>query len=340
LVVLVLERSLELVVALAATLEAGAAYVPLDPEAPPERLAYQIADARPVAILTCGDLAGRCRPAGDEPPILLLDADGDESLAAFSDAPLPERALPENLAYVIYTSGSTGRPKGAMNTREGLDNLVAWHLRAYAVTAADRSTLLAAPSFDASTWEIWPALAAGARLLIADDATRLAPEPVRDWLAAESATLAFLPTPLAEATLALPSPRGTSLRVLLTGGDRLRAAPRPAPPFLVVNHYGPTEATVVATACPVSSSWPVFRSDAAISPVPISPPTASSPIRSRWCPAPGSTGPATSRASRTTARSTSSAASTTRSSCAASASSSARSKPPSPSIPRSPRRRS
>src|SRR6185295_3098977 len=254
LVVLVLERSLELVVALAATLEAGAAYVPLDPEAPPERLAYQIADARPVAILTCGDLAGRCRPAGDEPPILLLDADGDESLAAFSDAPLPERALPENLAYVIYTSGSTGRPKGAMNTREGLDNLVAWHLRAYAVTAADRSTLLAAPSFDASTWEIWPALAAGARLLIADDATRLAPEPVRDWLAAESATLAFLPTPLAEATLALPSPRGTSLRVLLTGGDRLRAAPRPAPPFLVVNHYGPTEATVVATASPVTAT--------------------------------------------------------------------------------------
>ncbi|HXU31535.1 MAG TPA: condensation domain-containing protein, partial [Thermoanaerobaculia bacterium] len=199
-------------------------------------------------------LAGRCRPAGDEPPILLLDADGNESLAAFSDAPLPERALPENLAYVIYTSGSTGRPKGAMNTREGLDNLVAWHLRAYAVTAADRSTLLAAPSFDASTWEIWPALAAGARLLIADDATRLAPEPVRDWLAAESATLAFLPTPLAEATLALPSPRGTSLRVLLTGGDRLRAAPRPAPPFLVVNHYGPTEATVVATASPVTAT--------------------------------------------------------------------------------------
>ena len=150
---------------------------------------------------------------------------------------------------MIYTSGSTGGPKGVSISHGSLANLVRWHNRTYGVTARDSVTQLAGLGFDAAVWELWPSLVAGARISLPNEEAREFPERLLAWLGTEFITVAFLPTPLAEQVLALEHPPGgLALRVLLTGGDRLRHYPRPGLGFELVNHYGPTESTVVATA--------------------------------------------------------------------------------------------
>jgi amino acid adenylation domain-containing protein len=155
---------------------------------------------------------------------------------------------PESLAYVIYTSGSTGKPKGVELTHANLLNLVDWHIGAFGVTAADRASQVAGLGFDAAGWEIWPSLAAGASLHIADELTRRSPHALRDWLVAEKITISFVPTVLAEQLLHAKWPAGTALRTLLTGADTLHRRPASGLPFVLVNNYGPTECTVVATS--------------------------------------------------------------------------------------------
>ncbi|HEX5759683.1 MAG TPA: amino acid adenylation domain-containing protein, partial [Thermoanaerobaculia bacterium] len=258
-----LERSPELVVAELAALKAGGAYLPLDPAYPPERLAFMLSDAGVAALVTDRALAGRA--AGAAVPVLVLE-ELEAELAALPGGDLPDAAEPGDaagrLAYVIYTSGSTGRPKGVEVAHGGLANLVAWHRQVYGVAAGDRATLLAGPAFDASVWEVWPYLAAGASLHVPDAETRADPERLLNWLAAERVTLAFLPTPLAEAVMELPAPAGLALSALLTGGDRLRRAPAAGLPYRLVNHYGPTESTVVATAGDVPPAPPDGRAAA------------------------------------------------------------------------------
>ncbi len=247
----VLDRSAELAVAVLAVLEAGGAYVPLDPANPAERLAWQLEDAwagSPVrALLTRSELA---ESLGVRDARTLCVDRGLERLAPWGEPPLPVPA--ERAAYVIYTSGSTGKPKGVVISHGALANLVEWHCHTYRVAASDRAALVAGPGFDASVWEMWPYLAAGASLRVPTEEIRSAPDRLVRWLAAEGITIAFLPTPLAEAALAESWPQQTRLRILLTGGDRLRRGPRPGLPFILHNHYGPTEGAVVATAAPVA----------------------------------------------------------------------------------------
>jgi amino acid adenylation domain-containing protein len=235
-VALLLDRSPELVIGALGTLMAGAAYLPLDPAYPPERLRYMLEDAKASAVLT-----EPWREVSTTVPVLSLGSEEEP------DLPLPS-VDPWNLAYVIYTSGSTGRPKGVELTHKGLANLASWHRALYEVTPADRATLLAGTAFDASVWEVWPYLLSGASLHVVGEEVRGTPAPLLRWLAEQKITLAFLPTPLAEACLAEEMPEGLALRALLTGGDKLHRAPRPGLPFRLVNHYGPTENTVVATA--------------------------------------------------------------------------------------------
>jgi len=177
----------------------------------------------------------------------VLDSDGLDSDRYSRVAPVTDTKSGD-LAYTIFTSGSTGRPKGVLVTHANLLNLVSWHRRAFNVTAADRATLHASPGFDASVWEMWPYLAAGASLYVVDDAIRTTPEPLRDWIVVNKITICFLPTALAECMMELPWPSESTLRVLLTGADTLRRCPPHDLPFALVNNYGPTECTVVATS--------------------------------------------------------------------------------------------
>ncbi|PYS95981.1 MAG: hypothetical protein DMF50_06440 [Acidobacteria bacterium] len=250
LVGLCLESSAAMVVGALGILKAGGAYMPLDPAHPRDRLASLLNDARPRLLVTAGCFADRL-PRGAW-RLITLDAERRRS----DPEPPGLRRLPpsaRHLAYVIYTSGSTGRPKGVQITHGGLLNLLRWHLRAFAITARDRTTQIAAVGFDAAVWELWPSLAAGASVHIPEEAIRQEPEALRDWLVSERISVTFLPTPMAERMMALPWPADTALRTMLTGADTLHRYPPPDLPFVVVNNYGPTECTVVATSGPVPS---------------------------------------------------------------------------------------
>ncbi|MDQ0791667.1 non-ribosomal peptide synthetase [Streptomyces sp. B1I3] len=258
-VVLATTRSPEMVVGMLAVLQAGAAYIPVDPGYPAERLEFLIGDAGARLVLTEPEvrsgLPGLDCPATDIPH----DEDGGE------ERPVPVPTDGSDLAYCIYTSGSTGLPKGVEIPHEGLSNLVAWHRETYGLTSADRTTQIAGTAFDASVWEIWPTLTTGAELHLAVEGHSSAAELV-EWLTGAGITVSFLPTPLAELVIAEEWPTGTRLRYLLTGGDRLHRHPPAGLPFTLVNHYGPTECTVVATAGEVpagaedrepSIGWPI-----------------------------------------------------------------------------------
>ncbi len=237
-----LPRSLELVVAVLAVLKAGGAYVALDPRTPKERLAFQLGDSgAPVLLTARGPLSELAASKGI---LCVFPEEMPDEAAAEPGA----EVAPGNLAYVIYTSGSTGVPKGVEISHGSLRSLVDWHVRAFGVAAPDRTTLLAGVGFDASVWEMWPCLAMGAALVVVPDEVRATPAALIAWLAREEVTVSFLPTPLAEAVLPLTWPQGTSLRFLLAGGDRLHQPPPPSLPFTLVNNYGPTEGTVVATS--------------------------------------------------------------------------------------------
>jgi amino acid adenylation domain-containing protein len=230
------ERSPELAIAALAVLKAGGAFVLLDPSHPAERLAYQLEDSQvPVLLTRRGPLADRAAGQG----IACLfphEAEGnDEAEEGF----LPAPALsPGNLAYVIYTSGSTGQPKAVEIPHAGLMNLVRWHQAFYGLVPEDRATMVASPAFDASVWEIWPYLAAGASLHIPDDETRLSPARMIRWWAEEGITLTFLMTPLAEQVLEETVPPGLDLRLraVVTGGDRLHRRPAAGTPLRLMNH--------------------------------------------------------------------------------------------------------
>lgn len=243
-------RSIALVVGALGVLKAGAAYLPLSPCAPVSQTNFELDDAGAKVILT-GTRCGHSFDAGSR-TVICLDEDGrvqssrpvQPEMSSVTDAP----NRPENLAYIIYTSGSTGKPKGVEVTHANLLNLVRWHHEAFELKPSDRMSLLASIEFDASVWEMWPVLCAGASLHIPDDMTKQDPEGLRDWLIDKEITISFVPTPMAERLISLPWPHSTRLRTLLTGGDTLHVRPRASTPFRVVNNYGPTECTVVATS--------------------------------------------------------------------------------------------
>ena len=158
---------------------------------------------------------------------------------------------PSDLAYVIYTSGSTGDPKGVEITHANLSHLINWHLKDFRLTHKDRTSHLASLGFDAAVWEIWPTLCAGATLCIASDPVRLSTDLLQQWLIKEQITISFVPTIQATALIDREWPSRIALRFMLTGADVLPRGPRKRIPFVLVNNYGPTECTVVATSGPV-----------------------------------------------------------------------------------------
>ena len=244
---LCLPRCLDMVVGALGILKAGGAYLPIDPAWPPDRIAFVLEDARSPVLIINASLARQI------PNLRQVIVDpGAREITGQSDAMPHAKIRRDDLAYVIYTSGSTGQPKGVEIPHGGLINLVSWHCEAFSLTFADRASHLAGLGFDAAVWELWPYLAAGASVHLVDEFNRTTAELLRDWLAAHRITISFVPTPLAEELLRLKWPENTALRVMLTGGDTLHHYPPAGLPFVLVNNYGPSECTVVATSGAIS----------------------------------------------------------------------------------------
>jgi amino acid adenylation domain-containing protein len=156
--------------------------------------------------------------------------------------------LAPGVHYVVLTSGSTGTPKPVVVDSAALAGIVAWYQHYTELGPSDRHSMFLHPSFDAHMMELWGVLCAGATLVVAPEATRADLGALTGWWREEAITVTALPTPVAEALLNSSWPAGLSLRHLMTGGDRLHAWPGPDVTATVHNAYGPSEATVLATA--------------------------------------------------------------------------------------------
>jgi len=238
-----LERSADMVLAILAVLKAGAAYVPVDPAYPADRIRYMLEDTGATVVITSGNIL----TAIADVVLIKLDEDLDEIRKYPAIAP-GVAVTADSLAYVIYTSGSTGQPKGVMIEHHGLANLVHWHVRAYQVTFRSKATAVSGVGFDAFGWEVWPYLATGAAVHLLDDETRLQMSSLVMLHLQQGITHAFIPTALVQEFIQASSVKITSLQYLLTGGDQLSATDISGLTYKVVNNYGPTENSVVTTS--------------------------------------------------------------------------------------------
>nr|QEO73559.1 condensation domain-containing protein [uncultured bacterium] len=281
LVVVCLERSLELVVALLGVLKAGGAYLPLDPEYPTDRLAYMLDDSGADVVLTQQHLLGRL-PAGTE--TVCLDT-GWPDIAEYPDTTPGAGAAAANLAYAIYTSGSTGRPKGVLVPHTGIVNRLSWMQAEYRLDGGDRVLQKTPSSFDVSVWEFFWPLIAGATLVLARPGGHREPDYLARLIRDERiTTVHFVPSMLRE-FLAEPGLAGlTALRRVICSGEALPAELRDRVHELLDadlhNLYGPTEASVDVTywkcrpgVTPVPIGEPVWNTrvyvlDPALRPVP------------------------------------------------------------------------
>ena len=260
LVAVCLERSPELVLALHAVLRAGGAYVPLDPAYPAERLAFMLADAAPVLVLTTEALAARLGVAPER--VLRME----ETLFAAVEPGLRVPTLAGlGAAYMIYTSGSTGRPKGAVNTHAAILNRLQWMQAALPLTADDRVLQKTPYSFDVSVWEFFWPLMTGATLVVADPGVHQDPARLIEVIVAERiTTLHFVPSML-RAWLETPGvERCISVRQIVCSGEELPRdlvvmTQEKLPAVAVHNLYGPTEAAVDVSwhACRRGETGPV-----------------------------------------------------------------------------------
>ncbi|MEM7482575.1 MAG: amino acid adenylation domain-containing protein [Acidobacteriota bacterium] len=258
-----LERGLDLPVAILAILRAGAAYVPLDPTYPADRLAFIVSDSSLVAVVVVGEEAGAWLrdEHGDLPVIDLATPFSEQELAGVKELPPGD---PDRLAYVIYTSGSTGRPKGVGVSHRAVVRLLETNWPDFAFDAVDVWTLFHSYAFDFSVWELWGALTYGGRLVVVPYWTSRQPREFARLLYEEQVTIlnqtpsAFLP--LIPEVIARREEWGVApaLRDVIFGGETL-GVPLMKPwaecfglerPRLV-NMYGITETTVVVTSRPL-----------------------------------------------------------------------------------------
>jgi aspartate racemase len=260
-----LKRSPELMIALLGVLKSGGACLPLDPEYPKERLAYMLKDSQAAVLLTQSgsvpELAGRCGTVLLEPGLGILKGHSRENPRAGT--------TPDNLAYVIYTSGSTGQPRGVLLTHRGLVNHHVAAIQLYGLQNRDRVLQFSSISFDIAIEEIWPTWIAGATLVLRTERMPMGGSEFLRWIGQRRITVLDLPTAywhevvrdLAESEQNLPE----SLRLIIVGGEKASAAAYRAwlksggERVRWINTYGPTEASVIATAYEPDPAKPVLE---------------------------------------------------------------------------------
>ncbi|MFB6643327.1 amino acid adenylation domain-containing protein [Streptomyces chartreusis] len=258
-VALALDRSCDLVVAALAVLKTGAAYLPLDPDYPPDRLHYMLKDAAPVVTLTHTRVAPLLSTDDAEKTgqgrVWILDATAPDhdtrTGGAGGNTDVAEgRVPPDAPAYVIYTSGSTGRPKGVVVPHAALVNLIHDMATRFEVTPADRFLAVTTFGFDIANLELFVPLATGAELLLADRETVRDPAALATAITTTGATLMQATPSLWQTLTTDHAPALRNLRALV-GGEAL---PDPLAHALtthcasVTNVYGPTETTIWSTA--------------------------------------------------------------------------------------------
>ncbi len=264
-----IERSPEMIIALCAVLKAGGAYLPLDPNYPPDRLRYMLEDARPAVVITQRDLSAKIPSSS----AVLIDID-EVLKTSGCDAPVDDTCMTEvggnHLAYVIYTSGSTGRPKGIAMPHRSMVNLLSWHWSALPTRPGQRVLQFAALSFDVAFQEIFSTLCSGGTLVLIDEWARRDPHALLAHLIKDNVERLFVPPlmlqSLAECAQRTTVPKG--LREIITAGEPQRitaeiaALMKKLPGCTLHNHYGPTESHVV-TAGTLSGDpdrWPTLPS--------------------------------------------------------------------------------
>jgi amino acid adenylation domain-containing protein len=244
------ERSPELVTALLAVLKTGAAYLPLDPSNPTQRITSLLADARPLLVLV--DAVAHARLRDHSVHMLSLERE----IGTVETSLLPGNPIlcpdPDDLAYVIYTSGSTGRPKGVMCTHRGIVNRLKWMQERYELSATDGVLQKTSVGFDVSVWELFWPLSTGARIVLARPGEQRHPEALADTIRMEGATVAhFVPAMLSAFMSAGQLERCGDLRAVMCSGEVLSGRVRDM--FLarsaaqLHNLYGPTEASIDVT---------------------------------------------------------------------------------------------
>ncbi|HLH54455.1 MAG TPA: amino acid adenylation domain-containing protein, partial [Verrucomicrobiae bacterium] len=254
-VAFLLERSPWVYVALLGILKAGAAYVPLDPDYPPDRIQFILGDCHAAGLLVSPELRHKCSAFSG--CVLEVTAQSIHQMSGESRAFQPaSQSQPEDLCYVIYTSGTTGRPKGVQIEHHSACHFVQTESRLFGIHSTDRVFQGFSIAFDASVEEIWLALANGATLVVGTSEVIHSGPGLSRWLAEAHVTvLSCVPTLLATLEEDVPD-----LRLLILGGEV-------CPPSLVrkwwkpgrvvINTYGPTEATVVATWAVCAPDKPV-----------------------------------------------------------------------------------
>jgi nonribosomal peptide synthetase DhbF len=257
-----LPRGTELITALLGVLKAGAAYLPLDPDHPAERLGYMLADAGPACVLAdSGVLAagpGEALLTAGAPVVALDDPQTMARLAGLPGGDLGDGGrrsplLPRHPAYVIYTSGSTGRPKGVVVTHESVANYLAWAVRLFPCPPGSTSLALSSFAFDLAVSALYPVLVQGGTVLVVGQDEARDPERLAGRLAGDGAAALVKVTPSHLAELiggVAASGAAWSVGTTVVGGEGFPAAMLGqlarlrAPGARVINHYGPTEATV------------------------------------------------------------------------------------------------
>ncbi|WP_225411400.1 myxochelin non-ribosomal peptide synthetase MxcG [Stigmatella hybrida] len=253
-VAVMLPRGLDAIVASLGVLFSGAGYLPLDPQGPSSRTAAILEDAKPTLILQ--------RASSDADPMARGNIVLRRNEAAPAAAPAPVQTEGERLAYVIYTSGSTGQPNGVQITQDALAHFVAGATHRYGVQRGDRVLQFAPLHFDASVEEIFLTLCAGAKLVLRTEEMLQSVSRLLDACAEHGITVLDLPTAfwheLAYSVSTGAARLPPSIRLVIIGGEaalpervaRWRAAA--SAEVLLLNTYGPTEATVVATTATLS----------------------------------------------------------------------------------------